>query len=60
MNIFLLNAESESDSNIEQEGIANLFKVIFLSQNEIIKIAEDENEQIKFIDSFFDNRLFKI
>lgn len=30
------------------------FPVLFLSQNEIIKIAENESEQLKFIDNFFD------
>lgn len=43
----------------DQKNIANSFKAIFLSQNEIIKIAEDENEQIKFIDSFFDFQYYK-
>ncbi|HQK54252.1 MAG TPA: PHP domain-containing protein [Sedimentibacter sp.] len=38
----------------EQERIASSFKILFLSQNEIVKIAEDENEQIRFIDRFFD------
>lgn len=36
--------------------IARFFPVLFLSQNEIIRIAEDENEQLKFIDRFFDFR----
>jgi hypothetical protein len=35
------------------------FPVLFLSQNEIIKIAESENEQISFIDRFFDFRGFQ-
>ncbi len=42
-----------------QENIANSFPVLFLSQNEIVKIAEDENEQIKFIDRFFDFKLYQ-
>lgn len=46
-------------SEKEHENIANSFNVIFLSQNEIIKIAEDENEQIKFIDNFFDFQYYK-
>ena len=33
---------------------AQVFPVLFLSQNEIIKIAEIEDEQLKFIDRFFD------
>lgn len=35
------------------------YPVLFLSQNEIIRIAESEAEQIKFIDSFFDFRSFQ-
>jgi hypothetical protein len=46
-------------SEKEQESIANSFNALFLSQNEIIKIAEDENEQINFIDSFFDFKYYK-
>jgi len=39
---------------------AQVFPVLFLSQNEIIKIAEDEIEQLKFIDQFFDFRGFRL
>jgi len=38
---------------------AQIFPVLFLSQNEIIKIAEDEAEQLKFIDQFFDFRAIR-
>ena len=38
------------------ESLAMSFPALFLSQNEIIKIAEDESEQISFIDRFFDFR----
>lgn len=38
---------------------AQVFPVLFLSQNEIIRIAEDEDEQLAFIDRFFDFRTFK-
>ena len=38
---------------------SQLFPVLFLSQNEIIKIAESETEQLEFIDRFFDFRLHK-
>ena len=38
---------------------AQVFPVLFLSQNEIIKIAEDEAEQLKFIDQFFDFRTIR-
>ena len=33
---------------------AQIFPVLFLSQNEIVKIAESESEQLQFIDRFFD------
>jgi len=35
---------------------AQVLPVLFLSQNEIIKIAEDEQSQLQFIDQFFDFR----
>lgn len=35
------------------------FPIIFLSQNEIIKIAESEEEQIKFIDKFLDFKFYQ-
>lgn len=35
-------------------NISSLFPVLLLSQTEIIKIAEDPDEQLKFIDKFFD------
>lgn len=38
---------------------AQIFPVLFLSQNEIIRIAESETEQIKFIDKFFDFRSYQ-
>lgn len=38
---------------------AQIFPVLFLSQNEIIKIAEEEDEQLAFIDRFFDFRSFR-
>lgn len=41
------------------DSIANSFNTLFLSQNEIIKIAEDEKQQITFIDRFFDFRHFQ-
>jgi PHP family Zn ribbon phosphoesterase len=40
--------------------IARFFPVLFLSQNEIIRVAEDENEQLKFIDRFFDFRGYQL
>ena len=38
---------------------AEFFPCHFLSQNEIIRLAESESEQIKFIDSFFDFHTFQ-
>jgi hypothetical protein len=38
---------------------AEFFPCHFLSQNEIIRLAESESEQIKFIDSFFDFHAFQ-
>ena len=38
---------------------AQVFPVLFLSQNEIIKIAESEEEQLKFIDMFFNFQIYK-
>jgi PHP family Zn ribbon phosphoesterase len=38
---------------------AESFPALFLSQNEIIKIAESESEQIAFIDRFFDFRTYQ-
>jgi len=43
-----------STNEIINVNIAQLFPVLFLSQTEIIKIAEDPNEQMNFIDKFFD------
>src|SRR5215475_5327756 len=37
----------------------SLFPVLFLSQNEIIRISESGNEQIAFIDRFFDFRSYQ-
>lgn len=44
----------------EGESIPFIFPVLFLSQNEIIKIAEDDEEQLNFIDRFFDFRHYKV
>lgn len=37
---------------------SQLFPVLFLSQNEIIRIAETETDQLNFIDQFFDFRSY--
>jgi len=49
-----LECRDLSTNEIVNVDIAQLFPVLFLSQTEIIKIAEDSNEQMKFIDKFFD------
>lgn len=41
------------------ESLARTFPIIFLSQNEIIRIASDEQQQLQFIDGFFDFRAFR-
>jgi ABC-type cobalamin/Fe3+-siderophores transport system ATPase subunit len=38
---------------------AQVFPVLFLSQNEIVAIAEDEAQQLQFIDRFFDFHSFR-
>lgn len=42
-----------------QYDIGQVFPVLFLSQGEIIKIAESAQEQIAFIDRFFDFRAYQ-
>lgn len=49
-----LQCRDLSTNEVIDVNIAQLFAVLFLSQTEIIKIAEDSNEQMKFIDNFFD------
>lgn len=52
-------AEGHPYEDSDHPGLASAFPVLFLSQNEIIKIAEDPEEQIAFIDLFFDFRAFR-
>ena len=49
-----LECRDLSTNEIIDVNIVQLFPTLFLSQTEIIKIAEDLNEQMKFIDKFFD------
>jgi PHP family Zn ribbon phosphoesterase len=44
---------------IGAESVARTFPVLFLSQNEIIRVAENEDEQLGFIDRFFDFRSYQ-
>lgn len=43
----------------ERHDVTRAFPVLFLSQNEIIRIAESEAEQLSFIDRFLDFRAFR-
>lgn len=52
-------AEGNPYTDGDHDDIAQVFPVLFLSQNEIIKIAESEEEQIGFIDRFFDFRSYR-
>lgn len=52
-------AEDHPYASGEAFDPAQLFPILFLSQNEIIKIAESEDEQIAFIDRFFDFRRYQ-
>ena len=42
-----------------QERLAESFPILFMSQNEIVRIAEDEDAQIQFIDRFFDFKHYR-
>jgi hypothetical protein len=48
----------ETDEPYEGD-ISVLFPILVYSQNEIIKIAEDEKAQLRLIDSFIDSTTFK-
>jgi PHP family Zn ribbon phosphoesterase len=50
------NPPANPYKNAPAADVARLFPVLFLSQNEIIRVAENEEEQLKFIDRFFDFR----
>lgn len=52
-------AEDNPYANGDNYDPSQLFPVLFLSQNEIIKIAESEDEQMAFIDRFFDFRSYQ-
>ncbi|MCG3134365.1 MAG: hypothetical protein HMLKMBBP_01671 [Planctomycetes bacterium] len=43
----------------QTRDLARAFPVFFLSQNEILKIAEDRDSQLAFIDTFFDFRSYQ-
>ena len=51
-----LNPPSNPYKTPSAVDVGRLFPVLFLSQNEIIRVAEEESEQLKFIDRFFDFR----
>ena len=50
----IFDANNSSYKNDDGVILVKTFHVLFLSQNEIIRIAEDPEKQLKFIDSFFD------
>ncbi|MGA9407050.1 MAG: AAA family ATPase [Bacteroidota bacterium] len=54
------NKSEEHPFEGEAEGayVAQLYPVLFVSQNEIIKIAENPEQQLQFIDRFFDFHTF--
>ena len=54
-----LECRDLSNNELIEANISQLFPVLFLSQTEIIKIAEDPDEQMKFIDKFFDFHRFR-
>lgn len=45
--------------SIDYVRTEKVIPVMFLSQNEVVKIAEDEAEQLRFIDRFFDISYYK-
>ena len=50
----------DSDNNEAYQGdLASLFPVLAYSQNEVIKISEDEAAQLRLIDSFIDTSAYK-
>lgn len=53
-------SEDNPFENDEMRGLADNFPVLFLSQNEIISIAEDEKAQLAFIDKFFNFKHHKL
>ena len=53
------NPADKNPYNNNTLDVTQFFPVLFFSQNEIIKIAEDESLQIEFIDKFFDFRSYQ-
>jgi len=56
----LRSAEGSPFDESAHKDIARLFPVMFLSQNEIIRIAENAGDQLGFIDRFFDFRAYQV
>jgi PHP family Zn ribbon phosphoesterase len=52
-------AEDHPYADGQAYDLAQIFPILFLSQNEIIKVAENESEQIVFIDRFLDFRSYQ-
>jgi len=53
-------AEGSPYAGGEHRDLVRAFPVLFLSQNEIIRIAENEEEQLGFVDRFFDFRMHQV
>ena len=47
-------------NELYEGNIPALFPILAYSQNEVIKIAEDEEAQLRLIDSFIDSEVFKV
>ena len=56
----LRSVEASPFEDVAFSDIARLFPVMFLSQNEIIRIAESPSDQLAFIDRFFDFRSYQV
>lgn len=56
----LRSADESPFEDSSLADIARLFPVMFLSQNEIIRIAENAADQLAFIDRFFDFRSYQV
>lgn len=55
----ILRSDGSAEHQNTEYDPADVLPVLFLSQNEIIKLAEHEDAQLEFIDRFFDFRQFR-
>lgn len=56
-NIECINLQTDQ---LYEGDISALFPILAYSQNEVIKIAEDEEAQLRLIDSFIESTIYKI